>query len=117
MTLQRSGELNRRITLQQRIATQDSFGEPTQGWQELMTVWAGIEALSGRELQLAQQMASEVTHRISVRYQPALMNTKAVAALRALYKGRIFNVQAALNEEEANVRIHLLVSEGLNEGG
>jgi SPP1 family predicted phage head-tail adaptor len=116
MTLQRSGELNRRITLQQRSATQDSFGEPTHGWQDLMTVWAGIEPLSGRELELAQQMSSEVTHRITVRYQSAFTDTRWAASLRALYKNRIFNIQAALNEDEANVRIHLLASEGLNDG-
>ena len=116
MTLQRSGELNRRITLQQRSTPQDSFGEPVQGWQTLMTVWAGIEPLSGRELELAQKISSEVTHRITIRYQSAFTDTRVAASLRALYKNRIFNIQASLNEDEANVRIHLLASEGLNDG-
>ncbi len=117
MTLQRSGELNRRVRLQQRNISQDSFGERTQSWSDVMTVWAAIEPLAGRELEVAQKISSEVTHRITVRYQAQLTDTRAVAGLRALYKSRIFNLQAALNEDEANVRIHLLAAEGLNEGG
>ncbi len=116
MSLVRSGELNRRITLQQRSASTDSFGERSPTWQDLMTVWAEIEPLSGRELELAQKLSSEASHRITVRYQPVLSDTRWAASLRALYKSRIFNIQAALNEYEANVRIHLLASEGLNDG-
>ena len=117
MTLARSGELNRRVRLQQRSTSQDSFGEPVLTWIDLMTVWAAIQPLSGRELELAQKVASEVTHRISLRYQPSLTDTRWVASLRALYKTRIFNIQAVLNEDEANVLIHLLAAEGANEGG
>lgn len=117
MTLARSGELNRRIRLQQRNAAQDSFGEKVLTWTDLATVWAAIEPLSGRELELAQKVSSEVTHRISIRYQPQFTDTRTVASLRALYKSRIFNIQAAMNVDEANVLIHLLAAEGLNEGG
>jgi hypothetical protein len=39
-----------------------------------------------------------------------------VAGYRALYKGRIFNIHAALNEDESNVLVTLLASEGLTRG-
>lgn len=117
MTLLRSGELNRRIRLQQRNAAQDSYGEQLLTWSDVTTLWAAIEPLAGRELELAQKVSSEVTHRISLRYQPQFTDTRTVASLRALYKGRIFNIQAAMNVDEANVVIHLLAAEGLNEGG
>lgn len=116
MTLVRSGELNRRVTLQQRSSAQDSFGEPVASWTDVMTLWAGIQPLSGRELELAQKLASEVTHRITVRYQASLADTRVVAGMRALYKGRVFNIQAVMNEDEANVLIHLMAGEGLNDG-
>lgn len=117
MTVQPSGELGCRITLQQRVTSQDSFGEPSQTWQDLMTVWAAVEPLSGRELQAAQKLGSEVTHLITVRYQPLFTDTRWVAGLRARLQNRIFNIQAAINEQEANVRTHLLAKEGLNDGG
>ncbi len=117
MTVLTSGELNRRITLQQRTVMQDSFGEPMAVWSNLASLWAGIQPLSGRELELAKKVSSEVTHRITIRYQASLTDTSATAALRLLYRNRTFNVHAVLNEEETNVLLHLLASEGLNAGG
>jgi len=79
-------------------------------------VWADIQPLSGRELENARRMASEISHQITLRYQTLFTDTRAVATYRARYKGRVFNLHAALNEDEANVLITLLASEGLNDG-
>lgn len=117
MTVLASGELNRRITLQQRSIVADSFGEPLAVWTDLASLWAGIQPLSGRELELAQKVSSEVTHRITIRYRASLTDTRSMAALRLLYRNRTFNVHAVLNEDEANVQLQFLASEGLNDGG
>ena len=117
MTRLRSGELNRRVTLQRRDSTPDTFGEVNPVWVDVQTVWSAIQPLSGRELELAQKVASEVTHRLTIRYQPSLTDTRVVAGMRALYKRRVFNILASMNEDEANVLIHLMVTEGTNEGG
>ncbi|MGV1045362.1 phage head closure protein [Limnohabitans sp.] len=116
MTAIRAGQLTRRIRIQQRSVVQDSFGEALAQWADLITVWAEIQPLSGRELEVAQRISSEVTHEIVVRFQPMFADTRAVAAYRAVYKGRIFDLHASLNEDERNIRITLLASEGLNEG-
>ena len=116
MTTLRAGQLNRRITLQAPLATLDAYGVPTPGWTDVMTVWGAIEALSGRELVNAQRISSEISHQLTVRYSSALTDTRVVAGYRALYKGRILNIHAALNEDEGNVLVTLLASEGLNDG-
>lgn len=116
MTPIRAGQLTRRIRIQQRSVAQDSFGEPLSQWTDLVTLWAEIQPLSGRELEVAQRISSEVTHQILVRYQSIFADTRTVAAYRAVYKGRIFDIHASLNEDERNIRITLLASEGLNEG-
>lgn len=114
MSSLRAGQLNRRITLQRQSTVQDTFGGPVRTWLDVATVWADIQPLSGRELESAQRMASEVSHQITVRYQARLNDTRMVAGYRALYKARIFNIHAALNEDEGNVLITLLASEGLD---
>ena len=81
-----------------------------------MTVWADIQPLTGQEHLSAAQLASEVTHQLTVRYSSLLADTRVVAGYRALYKGRIFNIHAALNEDESNVFVTLLASEGLTRG-
>ena len=110
------GDLKRRITLQQRSTTQDAMGGQVTTWSDLLTVWASIEPLSGRALVNAQAVATEVSHKITLRWQSALADPKVVSALRISYKGRFFNIAAALNENENNNVLILLASEGLNDG-
>ena len=116
MSALRAGQLNRRVTLQRPSNAQDSFGAVQSTWIDVATVWADIQPLSGRELENARRMASEISHQITLRYQTLFTDTRAVAAYRARYKGRVFNLHAALNEDEANVLITLLASEGVNDG-
>jgi SPP1 family predicted phage head-tail adaptor len=116
MTAVRAGQLARRLRIQRRNIVQDSFGEPQLTWTDVATVWADIAPLTGRELESAQRMASEVSHQITVRFQPLFADTRVVAGYRAIYKGRIFNIQACMNEDERNAVVTLLASEGLNDG-
>ena len=116
MSSLRAGALNRRIRIQAPSAALDAFGIPVPGWTDLVAVWGWIEPLTGRELFNAQQVASEVTHRITVRFNSALVDTRLVATYRVLYAGRAFNIHAVMNEDEGNVTMALLASEGLNDG-
>ena len=116
MSSLRAGQLNRRITLQRQSNVQDSYGGPVRTWLNVATIWADIQPLTGRELESAQRMASEVSHQIVVRYQAIFADTRQVAGYRALYRSRIFNIHAALNDEERNVLVTLLASEGLDDG-
>lgn len=109
-----AGDLNCRIKIQTPITGLDPYGSLVPGWHDLMTIWASIEPLTGRELESARQLLSEVTHQITVRYNPALTDTRKVAGYRAIYKERIFNIHATFNENENNVLITLLASEGLD---
>lgn len=58
-----------------RGATQplNEYREPTDpDWQPVATRWVRIEALSGRELNRAQQTDSAITHQLNFRYWPGL---------------------------------------------
>jgi SPP1 family predicted phage head-tail adaptor len=112
----RAGELNRRVTFQSRSTGQDSTGGQLLTWVDVVTVWAGIQPLSGRELFAAQAVNSEVTHLIKVRYQVQFVNPKVVAAMRMVYNGRIFNLHASMIIEERNREVQIMASEGLDNG-
>lgn len=63
-------KLRHRITLQQPIETQNTYGEPEIRWQNVSTgVWAEIEPLRGREYFAAKQINAEVEARIKIRYR------------------------------------------------
>ena len=112
----RSGALSQRITLQQRAVAQDATGGQLATWSDVATVWAEVTPLSGRELIGAQAVASETSHQITMRWQPAFADPQTVAALRVVMNGRCFNINASINEDERNRALVLLVSEGVNDG-
>ncbi|MFM7010836.1 MAG: phage head closure protein [Betaproteobacteria bacterium] len=113
MTVINASQLTKRIKLQRQSTSQDSFGGPVRTWLDVATIWAEIRPVDGREQKRLQRIASEVSHQITVRFQARLTDTRVVSAYRALYKARIFNIHAVLNEDESNVLITLLASEGL----
>ena len=75
MSALRAGQLNRRITLQRPSNAQDNFGAVQSTWIDVATVWADIQPLSGRELENARRMASEISHQITLRYQTLFTDT------------------------------------------
>ncbi len=111
-----AGMLSRRIKVQRPSTIKDSLGAPCRTWLDVATVWADIQPLSGKEAVIANRISAELTHQITVRYQPVFDNPQQVAQMRVLYKSRIFNIHSALNEDEKRTQIILLVSEGLDDG-
>jgi SPP1 family predicted phage head-tail adaptor len=107
-----AGSLNRRVTLQSKTVSQDATtGIVTEGWADVATVYAKIQPLGGRELELAKAIASEVTYQIDVRYRPTL-----TAAMRLVYEGRYFNIHAVIDVDMKHEVLQIMCSEGLNNG-
>lgn len=117
----RAGLLKRRILIQVRSATKDSFGQQATNWVDyLNNVPASITALSGHELVNAKAVNAEVTHQITLRYHPALADPVRVAAMRLIYVNagvtRYFNALSSQILDERNRQIDLMVVEGQNQG-
>ena len=114
MRLLSAGRLRYSVQFQSRSTEQDSFGQQSVAWVNAFTTNAEVKPLSGRELEAAQQITAAVSHKVTVRYRPELENPAVVAAMRIVFRGRYFNIQASLNEDERNVFITLLTVEGLS---
>jgi SPP1 family predicted phage head-tail adaptor len=113
----RAGQLNRVVSIQQRSTVQDTFGGLPETWTNVATnVYAFIEALSGYEKLAGEAVASGVSHRITLRYDPMFADPKLVATYRVLYGTRIFDVQASMNVDEGNHIVELLATEGMTLG-
>jgi SPP1 family predicted phage head-tail adaptor len=112
----RGGTLNRYIAIQSQTTTRDSFGAQILTWTTLKNVYALLEALTGSERAAAMSYSTDISHRVTVRYDDDLSDPRVVATYRILYGTRIFNINAALNIDEGNRTIELLCSEGLNNG-
>ncbi|WP_300338225.1 phage head closure protein [Accumulibacter sp.] len=111
-----AGTLRKRITLQQQSQSVDSYGQQIATWTDVATVWASVEPSVGRELMAAQAVSLDQPTTITIRWQAAFASPKAVAAMRVVYNGRLFNIHSVENEEERNSTLTLIASEGLNDG-
>lgn len=100
------GELRHRVNLQSSSASQNDYGEQTESWTTYTTVWAAIKTLSGRELEHAQQISAEATHRVTARY-----NSSVTEENRVIFGSRTFEVVSINNPEERNEYLILLCKE------
>lgn len=107
----RAGLMRKRITIQQRATTVDSYGEQSSTWTDVKTVWASIDPATGSELYAAQSIRAEMTHAVKIRYLSGV-----TAKMRVKYGSRYFNVTAVRNVDERNREMQLMCVEGLADG-
>ena len=107
----RLGPLRQRVNIQARSTTVDAFGQESETWATVYTVWASVEPLSGRELLAAQQVQGETTHRVRMRFQAGITTSH-----RILFNLRPFNIQSVINKNEAGAFLELLCTEGPSNG-
>lgn len=67
-----AGPLRRRLVYEQRVERRERGGETVWNFEAVKPIYARIRTLNGRELFLAQQVAADVTHEITVRKWAAL---------------------------------------------
>ena len=104
------GNLRHRITLQKPVIIRDSIGQELEGWQDVATVWASIEPLSGKEYFNAQQTNSEVSTKITIRYLESI-----TPFMRVFFHKHTYNILSVINFEERNIYLQLLCSEKVGE--
>ena len=65
--------LRHRVTIQEPVETQNTYGEPEIRWQNIATaVQCSIEPLRGREFFAARQENADVTVKIGMRYRKGI---------------------------------------------
>lgn len=103
------GKLRHRITLQQQINTQNDYGVIVTIWQNIATVWAEIKPISGREYFSAQQVQSEVTTQIWIRYRKGIEPT-----MRVEHNGKYYEIISVLNYQGLNKTLQLMCKDKSN---
>ncbi len=104
-----SGLLRHRVTLESRTNALDSYGEDVPTWTEIAKAYAQIVAVTGRERFEAQQVQSDVTHRIIIRYNSVVATL--VPADRIVYGSRTFDIVGVWDKDGRSRYITLLVLE------
>ena len=100
------GKLRHKVNLQSSTQAQDGYGEESKTWSTDESIFAQIQPLRGTELIEYQQLSTELTHRIIIRY-----NSSVTPKKRILWGTRIFDINVVRNIDEKNVYQELLCKE------
>ena len=100
------GDLRHRITFQKPVKTPDGYKGHTVTWQDVFTVWASVEPLSGREYFYAHQIKAEVSHRVRIRY-----NEKVTTEMRIKHRDRILTIESIIDMKERREVQEILAKE------
>jgi len=99
MTL-KAGSLRHRVTVERYTYEADSAGDPIQNpetgelrreWTVLATVWANIAPLSAREFIQSGMNVSDVSARITLRWQSTFLPTD-----RIVHNGTVYQIKGIL---------------------
>lgn len=86
----RAGQLNQRVTLQQKTAGKDDWGQSTEAWTGVATIWANVRFLNGAEFIKNGVEQQQATASIRIR-------RRAVdASMRVLHQGVAYDITAVL---------------------
>ena len=100
----RSGDLNKRVSIEHFTTTTDSWGQPTEEWVKLVDVWADVRFQSGKEFISADRMTAQT--QASIRIRKRAVDTK----MRVVFDGRVYEITAVLPDRR-RVYIDLAVKE------
>ena len=107
----KAGKLNRRVTIEAPPpGVSDEYGHNDEGgnrdWKVVASVWAQVTPLSGREFWRSQQVQSDITHEVVIRYRPDVRHNQ-----RIRYGDRTLNIESVIDTEEAGVELRLMCKE------
>jgi SPP1 family predicted phage head-tail adaptor len=75
----KAGKLRHKVDIERSVVGRSTRGGPTDQWvPHLVNIWAEVLQLGPREQLLAQQVQSEVTTKIRIRYRAGLDATMRV---------------------------------------
>ena len=94
-------QLRHRIKFQVQDLEQDK-----EIWNDVLTTWANINPISGREYYQAETVNSDLTHKIRLRYRKGI-----TPDMRVIYNNRIFYIVSVINEYEKNIVLQLMCRE------
>jgi len=99
-------KLRNRVIMQQNQPTINAFGEETEQWVDIATVWAAVEPIKGREFFAAQKENAETTVIISIRYRKGISSD-----MRILFDNKIFEINVIIDPDERHAELQIMCRE------
>ena len=102
----RAGKLRHRIVIEEKSVTRTDSGAETVSWTEYDTLWASVEPLSGREMEMAKQIHDEISVRVWIRHRSGV-----VPEMRISWDSRTFDIVSVINTAGRDIKMQLMCRE------
>ena len=99
----KAGALDQRIVIERLVEGYDELGQPINDWLPIVTTWAHVEPLTGREFIAAQAAVSEITARVRLRYRPGI-----TTADRIVHDGTTYGVTSVADVHSSRRELVLM---------
>mgnify|MGYP003586834008 CR=1 FL=1 len=99
----RAGALDQRVVIERLVEGYDELGQPINDWLPIVTTWAEVSPLVGREFLAAAALVAEVTARIRMRYRPGI-----TAADRIVHEGTTYGISAVMDVHSSRRELVLM---------
>lgn len=97
---------NRRIEIQSKSITYDSYNQPIETWTKVSIIWASVVTTGGGEFYAAQKLNATTQAVFKIRY-----GNGVTVFDRILYNGRIFEILAVNDVDEAHIELQISAKE------
>jgi len=113
-----AGRLRHRVTIQQKVEVQDTFGEMNVEWQNFASnVPAEIAPLSAREFIAAKAVQATVSTKITIRYRTGILANMRVVHVAKGGETTIYNIAKPIRDNKTGLGwLTLLATDGVNDG-
>ena len=101
------GLLRQRLVHEVPVESRDLDGGVVTEWKAMGVLWAQVEPLSGRKLELAQRQEPRVSHRVTLRYHATLAPRDRLV----LHGGRALHVHSVIDTDARNDETVVLAEE------
>lgn len=99
----KAGQLDQRIHLERLSEGRDKYGQPVFEWLYVLSAWAAVEPLTGREYHAAMATAAESTQRIRMRHRQDV-----TPDLRVKHGDLYYDIQSVADVDSQGRELHLM---------
>ena len=99
------GDFRHRIDIQTNTPTRDPNQGEVASWATTSTVWASVQTLTGKKLEIARQIDAEATVEVRMRYCGSGGSANVTVDNRLLFGTRVLEPFLIVNEHERNIML------------
>jgi SPP1 family predicted phage head-tail adaptor len=105
------GDFRHQVEIQVNTPSFDPNGGEIPSWATDTTVWASVQTLTGKKLEVARQIDGEATTQVRMRFCGTGGVPDVTILNRLLFGTRILEPVLVVNEHERNIMIQVLCKE------